>query len=151
MKYIFLDIDGVIKPSRCYFRKPITAEEIEEFTFGGFDPLAVDAVNRLAKKCNAHVVFNTTWNRYPIVDIAIKQGLTAPIAGKTQYPYFTSRLMAIQNHIEKYPCDAWVALDDAVIDHPNALRIDSELGITPQNYRDATAILGNPDPFMVLL
>ena len=145
-KYIFLDIDGVMKPGRAYF-----CEKNCEAFDAGFDPLAIAAINRLCKKTGASVVFNTTWNKQNIADIAAQQGLTAPIAGKTKYPYYTCRLKAIQDWLIDNPAEQWVALDDCKIAHGNAILIDAENGISAQNYRDACRILGNPDAFMVLL
>ncbi len=57
MKIIFLDIDGVMKPGRAYWCE-VRRNTIE----GGFDPLAVAAINRICGRTGAYVVFNTTWN-----------------------------------------------------------------------------------------
>lgn len=54
-KYIFLDIDGVMKPGRSYF-----CRDRASAMNGGFDPLAVAAINRICEKTGAEVVFNTT-------------------------------------------------------------------------------------------
>jgi HAD domain in Swiss Army Knife RNA repair proteins len=147
-RYIFLDIDGVMKPGRAYF-----CEKNSEAVDAGFDPLAVAAINLLCKKTGAAVVFNTTWNRQNIMDIAEAQGLTAPIAGKTKYPYLTDRLMAIRHWLEdnKQQDSEWVALDDCKIDHERAIAVCPENGISTQNYRDACRLLGTPDAFMLLL
>jgi hypothetical protein len=146
MKYIFLDIDGVMKPGRSYFCKEHSAN-----CFGGFDPLAVAAVNRICEKTGASIVFNTTWNSQNMVDIAAAEGITAPIAGKTPYPGLHDRLKAIQHWLGDNPAEAWVALDDCAIDHENAILVQPDDGITCQNYRDACKILGNPDALMLLL
>lgn len=86
-----------------------------------------------------------------MADIAEAEGITAPIAGKTKYPYFTSRLAAIQDWLADHPADEWVALDDCRIDHERAMLVCPDNGITAQNYRDACRLLGNPDTFMLLL
>lgn len=148
-KYIFLDIDGVMKPGRSYFCERAGRENFDS----GFDPLAIACINRLCKKTGAMVVFNTTWNKQNISDIAEAQGLTAPIAGKTKYPYLTDRLTAIKHWLEDNKCpDAeWVALDDCRIDDARAIHVHPDDGISTQNYRDACRMLGNPDAFMLLL
>jgi hypothetical protein len=145
-RFVFLDIDGVMKPGRSYFCEKRTADHN-----GGFDPLAVAAVNRLCRLTGASIVFNTTWNRLNMIDIADAQGITAPIAGKTKYPYYDSRLKAINDWLSEHPAEEWVALDDCQIDHERALLVCPENGISAQNYRDACRLLGKPDAFMLLL
>ncbi len=145
-KYVFLDIDGVMKPGRSYFC-PKSANSMNS----GFDPLAVAAINRLCAKTGAVIVFNTTWNRLNMVDIANAEGITAPIAGKTRYPELHDRLKAIRLWLEDNPAAEWVALDDCPIADQRAILIEPENGITTQNYRDACRLLGQPDPFMLLL
>lgn len=147
-KYIFLDIDGPMKPGRCYLCPEKSAD-----TFGGWDPLAVAAINRICEKTGASVVFNTTWNLYNIIDIGAAQGIKANIAGKTEYPQIRDRLNCIEMWLRdnEQTQARWVAIDDCKILHKNAILIDPDNGITAQNYRDACSILGNPDAFMVLV
>lgn len=153
MNVIFLDIDGVVKPARCYWRKRVTMEDLN------FDPLGIDAVNRLAHRCDAGVVFNTTWNRTldtmdKTYEFARNIGLTCPVYGRTKYPFGgVQRLEAIEDwlNITEKKIDKWIALDDCPIDHPNAILIDGEMGITVNDYRKASEILGNPDRFICLI
>jgi hypothetical protein len=154
MKVIFLDIDGVMKPGRCYFHE-LMSKDID----GGFDPLAVAIVNRLCAKTGAGIVFNTTWNhRFNTMEKAVEFGevsdLSGKILGKTKYPG-CERRVAIEDWLKNHapePVTHWVALDDCPsIKGDNAILIDGENGITIQNYRDATKILGGNDAFMVLI
>lgn len=149
-RLLFLDIDGVIKPGRSYLAQHRDRQ-------GGFDPLGVAAVNRLCERTGASIVFNSSWNCHGLSalrDIAVGQGITAPIAGITRYPFqVDDRLQAIRTYIAENAnglCE-WCALDDALIDHPRAIRVDYENGISLADYRAATNILGNPDPFIVLI
>ena len=72
----------------------------------------------------------------------------------TSYPRGTdSRLNAINewlsaNRMQSAP---WVALDDAEIDSPNAVRINPRIGIDFIAYETATRILGVPDSPVFLL
>lgn len=151
MKVIFLDIDGVVKPARCYWLEKISMDDLQ------FDPLAIAAVNRLAKRCGAGVVFNTTWNRtLDTMDKARKFGsdigLTCEIYGRTKYPFDgVDRLFAINDWLNLHSIESWVALDDCPIDHENAVLVDGDAGISVQDYRDASKILGVPDSFMCLI
>lgn len=154
MKVIFLDIDGPMKPARCYFHE-LRAKDHD----GGFCPLSVAIVNRLCEKTGAGIVFNTTWNhRFRTLEQAAEfaevNDLTGKVLGKTKYPG-CERRVAIQDWIDNHapePVTHWVALDDCPsIKGPNAVLVDGENGISVQNYRDATKILGGDDAFMVLI
>jgi hypothetical protein len=152
MNIIFLDIDGVMKPARCYL------DDKKHGADGGFDELSVAAVNKLAEKCNAGVVFNTTWNaRWKTMDdvqsFAKDMGLTCEIAGKTLYPSMDSRLAAIHHWIglSDQKNINWVALDDYEIASTRAVLVDAQVGITVDDYIKATEILGNRDPFIILM
>lgn len=148
-KFIFLDIDGVMKPGRSYFCAQNSGN-----VNGGFDPLAVATINRICEKTGAQIVFNTTWNNLNIIDIAHKQGIKPEyIVGKTSYPNQRDRLTAILHWLEDNDakdCE-WIALDDVKIKHEWAINVDPENGISTQNYRTACRLLGKPDVFMLLL
>ena len=202
MKVIFLDIDGVMKPGRCYFQKdqlpwylrikvwyldwkkrrnpnaptkpwkpphPLW-EKIKDrlkldwvFRFhrrGGFDPLAIKAINRLHKKTGAVVVLNTTWNVDGIWYLRFifrREGLTAPIVGLTAYPRDVKqsyqRLEAIESWLTRKngAVTHWCALDDAIIHSPHAIQVDPENGILIADYRKAAELLGHSDPMVVYL
>lgn len=151
MNIVFLDIDGPMKPARLYFDTSV------QVCGGGFDRVSVAVVNRLCDRCDAAIVFNTTWNmmRDPdIVEIARKEGITATILGRTNYPKTESRLNAITDWIKTHPAvqaEKWVALDDARIDHENAVRVNPEYGIGISDYNSAAKILGYPDERALVL
>ncbi len=149
MNILFLDIDGVMKPGRCYWNKERS----------GFDPLAVDCVNRICERTNSKIVFNTTWNRdSDLFEKVIEAGVKEEYIHnhyKTEYSIgIYNRLEAIQNwlyYVDEDSITNWCALDDAPLDHDNAILIDYNNGISVENYREATRLLGNEDKFMVLL
>ena len=146
---IFLDVDGVLLPARSYIRGWPK----------GFDPLAVDIIHHLRERFDpCTIVWNTTWNMH--TDVLRKYiehsgiGDTDSVHTKTEYPFLRSRLDAIEQWCSDYHSDEevnWVAFDDAPIDHDRAIRVGTENGISVDDYREATNILGRPDDFMVLL
>lgn len=145
---IFLDIDGVMKPARLYLDASVPKVK------AGFCPTAVAAVNRIAERCSAGIVFNSTWNAFTdpcIFKIARSEGIAAPILGKTKYPYNENRLSSINEWIAENGCGNWVSLDDAEIKSDNAVWVNPEYGIGLNNYCDATKILGNYDAFIVCI
>jgi hypothetical protein len=137
MKVIFLDVDGPMKPTRCSWQ------------------LSVAAINRIHEKTGAVVVFNSTWGARGLeymTKVAGREGITAPIYDVTDYPHLDDRLLAIKKWLRENPgVEAWCALDDVKINHPSAILVDYDIGISPDNYREATRILGNEDRFVVLI
>ena len=152
-KILFLDIDGVMKPGRSYWDQSLRNDRD-----GGFDPLAVAAVNRICARTGAVIVFNTVWNLLhgsdQLRDIAKEQGITADIHpdSVTLYPRIRGRLQAIRDWINEHPeTVAWATLDDRPLEHDNAVTVNSENGISVEDYRRVMALLGNEDKFMVML
>jgi hypothetical protein len=147
MKVIFLDIDGVLIPSTSYFsgKKPTAS------------PIMVDIVNAISDRCGAKVVMNTCHNTYlkdeGELESFIEKTKIKNVVGLTEYPNFMDggRLLAIDKWCKDNDVKSWVALDDCPIDHENAIRVNSDYGLTAQNYRDATGILGDYDNFLVFI
>lgn len=155
MKILFLDIDGVMKPGRCYFKPHETVDPD-----GDFDPLAVQCVNLICERSGAQIVFNSVWNRTVnknIFDIAVEQGIGETFIHSdycTKYPQYTQdRLGAINNwlNVEYHSWTHWVALDDAHIDHEHAIQVDQMNGILVENYREAMILLDAEDPFVLMI
>lgn len=152
MNILFLDIDGVMKPGRCYWSK-------ERSKKPGFDPLAVDCVNRICERTNSKIVFNTVWNKHPnLLEQVIEAGIKEEYIHKeykTIYGTDTyNRVEAIQSWLYYLDEDAivnWCVLDDTPLYHRNAILVNYNNGISVENYRKATKLLGNEDKFMVLL
>ena len=153
MKILFLDIDGVMKPGRSYFK------DFNEKSNGDFDPLAVQCVNRICERSGAQIVFNSVWNRGTddsILDIARWEGIGGSYIHTdfvTKYPqYAHDRFDGIEGWlIEHQGWTHWAALDDAPIDHENAIRVDPMNGISVENYRGAMTLLDADDPFVLMI
>ncbi len=150
---LFLDIDGVMKPGRAYLDRS-QANALD----GGFDPLASAAVNMICFRTGAWIVFNSVWNNYGhdgLRMIAKREGITAPIHqdATTDFPiHIQDRMSAIRAWINEHPdTPVWAALDDCPMKSPFAILVDFENGISLDNYREATRLLGNEDKFVVVL
>jgi hypothetical protein len=152
MKIIFLDIDGPMKSVRAYFD-----ERLKNNMDGGFDPLNVAIINRLCHLTGAVIVFNTSWNAFQgfkgLIDIAKSEGLKAKITDTTMFPTnCKDRLTAIEYWLlSNKDMTHWVCFDDVKLDHENCIHVDPEIGISPDNYRQASKLLGNEDKFIVLI
>ena len=153
MKILFLDIDVVMKPGRSYFK------DFNKKRNGDFDPLAVECVNRICERSGAQIVFNSVWNRGTdgsILDITRWEGIGSSYIHRdyvTKYPQYTGdRLGAINNWLSSHQgWTHWVALDDAPIDHENAIRVDPMNGISVENYREVMTLLDADDPFVLMI
>ncbi|APD06606.1 hypothetical protein UJ101_01077 [Flavobacteriaceae bacterium UJ101] len=86
MKVIFLDIDGVLNNLNWF-----KSEKYREFEIGdsraNFDPTAIELLNKLIQKTDAHIVISSAWRTlYSIKDLEalfIQVGFKGKIIGKT--------------------------------------------------------------------
>ena len=115
MKYIFLDVDGVLNNSRTIAKSP-----------NGYVGVSSSLVKRLAKivkKTNAQIVLTSTWKddtgddfRY-LSRKLMQSGLY--LVGRTKDPISDScyRGQGILAYMAKHPCDEYVILDDLLFDY----------------------------------
>ena len=156
MNILFLDIDGVMIPGRSYIG--YNGENLPSF-----DPLGIQIVGKICSQCNAKVVINSTWSGMMRTELEkqIRDSGLLPnifnhldtLESSTMYPYgIKDRLKAINNWLYLHPLISnWISLDDTVIDHENAVLVDPMNGISVENYRQATELLGNLDEFRIFL
>ena len=159
-RVVFLDVDGVLVSGRCYLRARDARGR------PGFDPVGAAMIRRLCEHCApCAIVWNTSWNamveredrrsneldamarRYRLDAHGASAGPGLHAIDHTGYPLTTDRLRAINAWLARHahPHTRWTALDDAAIDHPNAVRITPDDGIRMAHYRAACTILGVPD------
>lgn len=151
MKILFLDVDGVLIPARNYFSNRYAYQ---------FDPLAVEAVKRICKRTGAQVVMNTAWNATPPELRHLCLSAEFPLSNdwQTEYPV-CERWEGITGWLAKHPdVTTWAVLDDdakgllplPLNDFVRVIVVDPEVGITTANYREATRLLGDEDPFVII-
>ena len=142
---IFLDIDGPIINTPCYYVDPECS-----INRSVMNTQAIGYVKEIVRKCGALVVLNTTHNVHDIED-----PLTAKIVDvktdlikwgmkehefhsdwKTEYPYPKNgkmsehrRWTSVKNWLEKNGDHEWIAFDDDLFHSQNQYLIDFELGI----------------------
>ena len=149
MNIIFIDIDGPLIPGRSYIlgHRP------------GIEEIGAKFLKELCSRCDAKLVACTTYagrgkdlvlNMFVLKDIYERDfhsdwSIKYPNRGLT-------RQEAVKVWLEENPgVNNYVIIDDARHDDPNWIEVHPEIGITLENYRKATNILGNPDDFVVLL
>ena len=154
MNIVFLDVDGVMIPGRSYIGAP---EPLS------FDPIAVQIVKAICWRCAARIVFNSVWSGMRKNDLKMevaKHDLVFQLFDErmedstTAYPYHSdNRLEAGLTWLQKHNLSEtkFVFLDDALIEDEAAVIVNPENGISVDDYRKATTILGNPDEFMIFL
>lgn len=113
MKYIFLDIDGVLNNSRTVARSP-----------DGFIGISDSLGKRLEKiiiATGASVVLTSTWKDYSSIEDLnymrkkLKRYKALPI-GQIREPKSYLRGFGINSYLEKHPCEEFVILDDLCFD-----------------------------------
>lgn len=120
MKYLFLDIDGVLNHENWY-EKIHTHPELNlgSFPLSCFDPDCVERVNRILKETNARLVISSSWrlDKY-LVDTLKQVGLNVEFDVTPSWkdtPYheqFKCRGDEIQDFLNKHPHINYVILDD---------------------------------------
>lgn len=144
-KIIFLDIDGPIINTPCYYVDPECS-----INRSVMNTQAIGYVKEIVRKCGALVVLNTTHNVHDledpltgkIVDVKtdlIKWGMKEHefhSDWKTEYPYPLNgkmsehrRWTSVKNWLEKNGDHDWIAFDDDLFHSQNQYLIDFELGI----------------------
>lgn len=148
MRYIFLDIDGVLNSLAWSRRKPTPGR-------WDLDPACIARVNYLCEATGADVVISSSWRTHMkprhLVELLTKQGLRANIIGLT--PYLVDRLeeaprgdeinqWIAQNVTANH--NAFVILDDRD-DMQSLIRYlvqtDGEIGITDADVDRAISML----------
>lgn len=147
MNIIFQDIDGPLIPLRMYYggSRPFN------FQTGSFvyDPVAVGMLNNLCEKFNARVVFNSAHNENPH-DRMKHQGTVNGLKYlhddcKTDFNILITqgRLASIEDWVERNTIQGkWIVIDDIVVDKPNQVLVDYNVGMTIDNYYRACHLFG---------
>lgn len=147
MKIVFIDVDGPLMPARMYIYGP----------HPGFDPVCVKFLLEIIHRCNAKLVACTTHamrGKEYLFNLFETNGIDTSLfhddwsIGKIGG---NSRTELINAWLEKHKPDRYCIIDDAKIDNRKVVRVNAEVGISPSDYRKATEMLGNPDPFVVLV
>lgn len=145
-RIIFLDIDGPLIPTPCYYIDPMCSMERTVFS-----TTAIGYVNEICRVTGAKVVFNSTHNTHVPTNSdvddrirtlrydAIKWGLKSFYIHddwRTEYPNpkggkFSEhrRLTAVRNWITKNGEVNWIALDDDHFHFDRQYLIDFDVGV----------------------
>lgn len=152
MNIIFIDIDGPLLPGRAYILNYNHDERpLEE--------ISCQFIKEIINRCDAKLVACTTHsrNKDALFKLLSSGGITKEMFHddwKVMYPNNEniSRQDAVKIWLSNHPdVENYVIIDDAPHADNNWIEVDREIGITINNYRKATKLLGNPDKFVVLI
>ena len=155
MKYIFLDVDGVLNNDRTKALSP-----------GGYIGIASSLVKKLAKivrATDAEIILSSTWKNSDRDDFKyLARKLMQSelyMSGKTQEPNkaLAHRGLGIKEFLKEHECDAYVIIDDEVFDFreegllDHAVITDGREGLTDTDVAKAIGVLNgelvNPDDY----
>lgn len=123
MKYLFLDIDGVLNHEDWYVHKldPAVRAAFTEFWQDCFDPACVKRVNEILAATGANLVVSSSWKiDKRLGDYFAKVGLptefltTPNIHREDEFgmPVWVDRGEEVEAFLKDHPCDTYVILDD---------------------------------------
>lgn len=123
MKYLFLDIDGVLNHEEWYDsqRFKLLSPTFIRWEQECFDPKCVDRIIKILKQTNAKLVISSSWRNDPelkeifkLVGLPTKFLVTPNIIGVDENDnlIWPTRGEEIKKFLENHPCDNYVILDD---------------------------------------
>ena len=150
MKYIFLDVDGVLNnikyTKKCYKKngkKPFFCNNVP------FNPKCLKRIAKIVKKTNAKLILSSTWR---LDDISIKILDSRLAEYGTRINDITPNINQIRgleikkwlkNNNFNWSVDDFIVLDDEIediinhIDENKVIKIDPYYGLTWENMTDA--------------
>lgn len=145
IKFILLDIDGVLTSDA--FSRRCKAEKIQPNTFGldWFDPQCVSMLRRIIEKTGARIVLSSSWRDLGIDRLSkvwSENNLPGELAGTTP-EWILVKKDAILEWIDRHPDDKYVIIDDADLRLKNQVRTNPITGLTAADAELAIQILNH--------
>ncbi len=145
MKVIFLDIDGVLNVKNWHEKK----------SHFFIDKDKAKLLAKLIKETNSKVILSSSW-REPYFDEIVSNAngnviseahkifnkYKIPVVDKT--PSYKTREDEIISKIVEYNLDSYVVFDDKLLDLPNVIQTNQEVGLTEKDIAKALEILSYP-------
>lgn len=154
MKYLFLDIDGVLNHLNWYIRRddPNRQDNAllgeEYYPLGEFDPECVGRVNEVVSSTGARIVLSSSWRLDGKERMAEIFGAVGLPTDFDMTPVFRNRIRGeeIAAFLSEHPCDRYVIVDDDSDMLPgqmaNFVKCPYETGFDSQRAAEAVRILG---------
>ncbi len=156
MKYLFLDIDGVLNHNEWYGSSQMAAyiKTTTRWEQECFDPDCVQRVNKILKETGAELVVSSSWRGDPeLSEIFESVGLptnylVTPLVDVSTWEYYDTRGEEIEAFLKNNPCENYVILDDDTDFTEEQLknhfiRCSNEDGLTEEKANQAIKILNN--------
>lgn len=151
MRIVFIDVDGPLIPGRAYILKSENAHR-------SLEPIGAEFLKSICSRCEAKLVACSTWasNKERFFKLFNDGDISESWFHKdwkVEYPHCDlTRQEAVKKWLDEHPgVEEYIIIDDAKHDDPNWIQVHPEIGITIDNYREATKRLGNLDKFVVLI
>lgn len=153
MNIIFIDVDGPLIPGRIYILDYMYDDGIRRM-----EEIGCKLLREIMNRCNAKLVACTTHSRDEnrFFKMFEHEGFSRDDFHqdwRTDYPLKNrDRKQAVYDWLDNHKnVEKYIIIDDHKFNDPNYIDINPEIGITLDNYRKATELLGNKDEFIVLI
>lgn len=150
IKYIFLDVDGVLNSEDWY---KYYWDNNLNYTTNDYDIdfRAIERINKLIDETGAEIVFSSSW-RFTMHDsverlyrAGLKYKITKKISGCEFGQNSPKRGNLIDEFLKKHKCDAYVIIDDDkdILESQwdNFIYVDRFVGYTEENLKKSIEIL----------
>lgn len=150
MKVLFLDIDGVLNSTRSAAALggcPWPRNRNMQGDWEKFDQVAVKLMARLVSETEAHVVLSSTWRIGMDQERATELGDFLGYVITSATPRLPGvRGLEIKQWLDEHPGVQQYAIVDDDSDMlaeqmPHFIKVDGNVGLTYQNYKDAKQLL----------
>lgn len=111
MKYLFLDIDGVLNHYEYYMRED--KDSNIPYPLNEFDPLCIERLKKVLEETGARIVISSTWREEGESYMkGIFKNLGLPDDFDMTPIDFRTRGEQVQEFLDQHSCETYVILDD---------------------------------------
>lgn len=151
-RVIFLDIDGVIQPTRLIVANGFKTAHMGDYSLECFDSVALKVIRRLCEVADASVVFSSTWVENPVTSesiIRLGDVMELPVSGfvDSEVPFSEKRGQMVKNWLSKHPSvKEYICLDDEIGHYTEdqlsrVVQVNADQGLSVENMESMCELL----------
>lgn len=143
MKYILLDIDGVLTSVAHTWRCRMAHRQPNIYGLDWFDPACLEALKNIVDETGAGIVVSSSWRDLgdEVLEKVWKQTPMPGMFMGTTPVWILTKKAAIEAWVRSHPDDRYVILDDADLRLPNQVKTNPDMGLTMKKALEAINVL----------